>query len=148
MFLYLSLGVNYEFVCTSMYTVKKGLSFSRPQLFPAKESLVGDIPAGDGKIVNLFYSVIRPSWLQDPFPFSFDLFFQRSKIFTGCFFNETKYISCKTCFNLLNSSIIYHTAHSVRWNHVSFLNDKFLVQKLARFFKIINSTFCKSQNLK
>jgi hypothetical protein len=26
-------------------------------LFPARESLVGDIPAGDGKIVNLFYSV-------------------------------------------------------------------------------------------
>jgi hypothetical protein len=51
------------------YTVKKGLRFSRPQpechkpnspwpgifkLNPARESLVSDIPAGDGKIVNLF----------------------------------------------------------------------------------------------
>jgi hypothetical protein len=26
-------------------------------LFPAKESLVSDIPAGDGKTANLFYSV-------------------------------------------------------------------------------------------
>jgi hypothetical protein len=26
-------------------------------LFPARESLVRDIPAGDGKIDNLFYSV-------------------------------------------------------------------------------------------
>jgi hypothetical protein len=27
-------------------------------LFPARESLVSDISAGDGKIVNLFYSVL------------------------------------------------------------------------------------------
>ncbi len=27
------------------------------KLFPARESLVYDIPAGDGKIANLFYSV-------------------------------------------------------------------------------------------
>jgi hypothetical protein len=27
--------------------------------FPARESLVSDIPAGDGKIVNIFYSVGR-----------------------------------------------------------------------------------------
>ncbi len=27
------------------------------KLFPTRESLVSDIPAGDGKIVNLFYSV-------------------------------------------------------------------------------------------
>ncbi len=26
-------------------------------LFPARESLVSEIPAGDGKMVNLFYSV-------------------------------------------------------------------------------------------
>jgi hypothetical protein len=54
------------------YTVKKGSRFSRPQtgchlpnspwpgiikLFPARGSLVSDIPAGDGKISNLFYSV-------------------------------------------------------------------------------------------
>jgi hypothetical protein len=26
------------------------------KLFPARESLVSDIPAGDGKICNLFYS--------------------------------------------------------------------------------------------
>ncbi len=51
------------------YTVKKGLLFSRPQpgchlpnsprtgiikLFPAREGLVSDIPAGDGKTANLF----------------------------------------------------------------------------------------------
>jgi hypothetical protein len=54
------------------YTVKNGYRFSRPQpgchktnspwtgifkLFPARESLVSDIPAGDGKNDNLFYSV-------------------------------------------------------------------------------------------
>ncbi len=53
-------------------TVKKGSRFSCPQprchlpnsawpgiikLFPARESLVSDIPAEDGKISNLFYSV-------------------------------------------------------------------------------------------
>ncbi len=31
---------------------KKGYRF----LFPPRESLVSDIPAGDGKIANLFYS--------------------------------------------------------------------------------------------
>jgi hypothetical protein len=56
----------------SRYNVKKGLRFPRPkpgcpkpnsprtgiiQLFPARESLVSDIPAGDRKIMNLFYSV-------------------------------------------------------------------------------------------
>jgi hypothetical protein len=30
-----------------------------PKLFLAMESLVSDIPAGDGKIANLFYSVGR-----------------------------------------------------------------------------------------
>jgi hypothetical protein len=28
------------------------------KLFPTRESLVSDIPAGDGKIANLFYSVL------------------------------------------------------------------------------------------
>ncbi len=48
------------------YTVKKGSPFSRPQpgchwlnspwagIFPPRESLVSDIPAGDGKIVKTF----------------------------------------------------------------------------------------------
>jgi hypothetical protein len=59
-------------MCPPVYTVKKGLSFSRPlpgchlpnspwpgiiKLFPARESLVSDIPAGDGKIVKLFFTV-------------------------------------------------------------------------------------------
>ncbi len=56
------------------YTVKNGLPFSRPQpvchwlnsswagILPPRESLVSDIPAGDGKIVKLFYSV----WLCVP----------------------------------------------------------------------------------
>jgi hypothetical protein len=57
------------------FTVKKAFRYSHPQnagisltklslgsnnlymtsLFPPRESLVSDIPAGDGKIVNLFY---------------------------------------------------------------------------------------------
>jgi hypothetical protein len=45
------------------YIVKKVIDFSRPQpgcrlLFPAKESLVSDIPAGDGKTADLFYSAL------------------------------------------------------------------------------------------
>jgi hypothetical protein len=59
----------------STCTVKKGLPFSRPQpgchlpnspwtgiiyLFPSRESFVSDIPAGDGKIVHLFFTVYRP----------------------------------------------------------------------------------------
>jgi hypothetical protein len=53
------------------HTVKNGSRFSRPQpgchlpnsprtgiikLFPARKGLVSDIPAGDGKTANLFYS--------------------------------------------------------------------------------------------
>ncbi len=30
------------------------------KLFPARESLVKDITAGDGKIANLFYSIVAP----------------------------------------------------------------------------------------
>ncbi len=56
-----------------LYTVKKGLRFSRPQpgchlpnspwagvikFFPARESLVSDIPAGNGKTDNLFLQCI------------------------------------------------------------------------------------------
>ncbi len=43
-----------------MYTVKKALPFSSPQPSctkqtpPGRKILVSDIPAGDGKIVNLF----------------------------------------------------------------------------------------------
>ncbi len=32
------------------------------KLFPARESLVSDIPAGDEKIANLFYSVLLVLW--------------------------------------------------------------------------------------
>jgi hypothetical protein len=54
------------------YTVKKGYRFSSPQpgchkpnspwmginqLFPFRESLVSDPPAGDGKTANLFFTV-------------------------------------------------------------------------------------------
>ncbi len=57
------------------YTVRKGKRFSRPQpgchkpnypwpgivyLFPAMESLVFDIPAGDGKFANLFLQCRPP----------------------------------------------------------------------------------------
>ncbi len=51
-----------------MYSVRKVIDFPTPsrdvtyqtllaKLFPARECLVSDIPAGDGKIANLFYSV-------------------------------------------------------------------------------------------
>ncbi len=48
-----------------LYTVKRlaifpspaGMSLTIINLFPAKESLVSDIPAGEGKIVNCYYSV-------------------------------------------------------------------------------------------
>ncbi len=55
----------------SQYTVKKGLRISRPQpgclqarsklkLFPPRESLISDIPAGDRKTALTFiYSVFR-----------------------------------------------------------------------------------------
>jgi hypothetical protein len=61
-------------VDSSSYTVKRGYKFSRPQagchltnsprpeiikFFPAIESCVSDIPAGEEKIDNLFYSVSR-----------------------------------------------------------------------------------------
>jgi hypothetical protein len=54
------------------YTVKKDKWFSRPQpgchlpnspspgiikLLPARDSLVSDIPAGDGKTANIFFTV-------------------------------------------------------------------------------------------
>ncbi len=34
------------------------LSLGRNTVFPSRESLVSDIPAGDGKIMKLFYSVL------------------------------------------------------------------------------------------
>jgi hypothetical protein len=44
-----------------LHCKKKGYRFPRRavmiKLFPASESLVSDIPAGDRKIANLFYSV-------------------------------------------------------------------------------------------
>jgi hypothetical protein len=53
------------------YTVKIGKGFSRPSrditcqislagknlIIPARESLLSDIPAGDGKTANLFFTV-------------------------------------------------------------------------------------------
>jgi hypothetical protein len=43
------------------YTVKRLEIFPSPAgMFPATESLVSDIPAEDGKIANLFYSVPSP----------------------------------------------------------------------------------------
>ncbi len=98
-----SVGIGYPSICTYCrctysrrdyttlyeYTVKK--RFSRPQpgchfpnsplpgiikLSSARESLVSDIPAGDGKIDNLFFTVynyrvpeclpLRPNWLPPP----------------------------------------------------------------------------------
>ncbi len=38
-------------IAYTVYTVKKNV------IFPAGESLVSGLPAGDGKIVNIFYSV-------------------------------------------------------------------------------------------
>ncbi len=39
------------------------------KLFPARESLVGDIPAGDGKTANLFYSVVTLSMIAKYFDY-------------------------------------------------------------------------------
>ncbi len=73
-------------------TVKKVSGFSRPQpgcdwpntpwsgiikLFPARESLVRDIPAGDGKTADLFLQcmAILPPWCFKLFPSNFLLKF-------------------------------------------------------------------------
>ncbi len=45
---------------SSTYNVKKNGTWPVIiKLFPARENLVSDIPAGDGKTANLFYSVTR-----------------------------------------------------------------------------------------
>ncbi len=54
----------YLFRNSIQYTVKKGYRFSHPQpnvtnqtipsLIPSRESLISDIPAGDGKTTSLF----------------------------------------------------------------------------------------------
>ncbi len=64
---------NVDFFINSDYTVKKVSDFPAPsgdvtyptlpgreiiKLFPSRENLVSGIPAGDGKIVILFYSVL------------------------------------------------------------------------------------------
>ncbi len=69
------------------YTVKKGQRFSRPQpgchlpnspwpgkikLSTARESLVSDIPAGDGKTANLFLQCSAQWFLDVPQLLSFD----------------------------------------------------------------------------
>jgi hypothetical protein len=40
-------------------------------LFPARESLVSDIPAGNGNIANFFYSVGPPAKIRDVFKGTF-----------------------------------------------------------------------------
>jgi hypothetical protein len=51
-------AVNIHFVAifSDKLTVKKGFP---PKFFPVRESLVSNIPAGDGKIVNLFLQCYR-----------------------------------------------------------------------------------------
>ncbi len=68
----LCLHTGFDSIVTEEAYSKKGYRFSRSQpvchlpnspwrdmikLFPARENLVSDIPAGDGKMANLFYSV-------------------------------------------------------------------------------------------
>jgi hypothetical protein len=50
---------------TNNYTVKKGII----KLFPARERMVNDIPAGEGKINNSFYSVLRETVFLNEFGF-------------------------------------------------------------------------------
>jgi hypothetical protein len=53
------------------YTVKKVIVFPIPgrELFPAMESLISDIPTGDRKNDNLFYSVpVQPTPPKDKTP--------------------------------------------------------------------------------
>ena len=47
---------NYEIPGIFLYQTFLGLEFGA--LFPVRKSLVSDIPAGDGNIANLFYSVL------------------------------------------------------------------------------------------
>ncbi len=71
-----------------VYTVKKGKWHSRPQpgchlpnspragiikLFPLRDSLVSDIPAGDGNVSNLFYGVWPVTGLEKGNPSSSSL---------------------------------------------------------------------------
>ncbi len=60
----LYVSIYWQVIVRAMYTVKKVSDFpvpsrdvnnqTLPELFTAGESLVSDIPAGDGKIANLF----------------------------------------------------------------------------------------------
>jgi hypothetical protein len=67
--------MSYCWVAFYTYTVKKGLRHSRPQpgchltnypwaeifkLFPPRESLVSNIPAGDGNVANIFLQCMFP----------------------------------------------------------------------------------------
>ncbi len=66
----ISISINIDLFVFLLYTVKKFKRFSRPQpgcqwlnspwagIFPPRESLVSDIPAGDGKMANLFLQCI------------------------------------------------------------------------------------------
>jgi len=80
----------------SAYTVNKGLPFSRPHpgchkpnspglgiinLFPARESLVSDIPAGRGKWQTIFYTICWCTVLAAPL--KFDVFFREAFQFQG-----------------------------------------------------------------
>jgi hypothetical protein len=95
----------------SWCTVKKSLPFSHPQpgcnlpnspwnviikLFPSRERLVSDIPAGDGKIVNLFFTVCDLLLLLSPLSLSKHFSLVR-------FSRVTRPCAARTCiFRLIN----------------------------------------------
>ncbi len=95
-------------ILTCSYTVKQGSRFSRPQpgchlpnspwpgkvkLFPASESLVSDIPVGDGKTVKLFLQCINfLHWITIR-----DLFFIEKTVLKNLFYyqeTQARRLSC------------------------------------------------------
>ncbi len=138
------------------YTVKKGLPFSRPQpgchgpnspwtgkiwLFPPRESLVSDIPAGDVKIVN-FFTVYFTNFLAKIFRFvcchawSDVLFILEFRFLTHVFWNIYCYpwISKPKIFPLFAKVPHSPYSHFIKSQHflywkILFLNNSFIWKK-------------------
>jgi hypothetical protein len=72
---------NFQHMYRIFHTIKRFTIFPSP-LFPAKESLVSDIPAGDGKIANLFS--VNPSTTS-----------HEENLATSCSFYSSVSVHCK-----------------------------------------------------
>ncbi len=113
------------------YTVKKCYRFSRPQpgchkpnspwpgiikLFEARESLVSDIPAGDGKNYNLFFSVsstLHTTAFKTEIRL-FKIFLNEKSLLMILFLQKTKYSQMKQFFK--NYYITFRVVSSERKN--------------------------------